>query len=155
MSVGFLAVGSGGDTYCTSRPRTTYQYGLFRPTSHGPRPIRFPAPWSRVWREVVFERVLHLTQGQMIVSYVIAESIAVDRVWVSIWLVPKKGLGRARENAVTTDHSRDRDQRTIRSQRRSNGTPWIVVRLGPVLHESLTLCPQPAVPGRHLLVEAR
>ena len=65
----------------------------------------------------LFERVLHLTQGQMIVSYVIAESIADNRVSVPISLDPKKGLSRDRENAVITDHSRDRDQRTIRSQR--------------------------------------
>ncbi len=32
-----------------------------------------------------FERLLHLTQGQMIVSYVVAESIAVDRVWIPFW----------------------------------------------------------------------
>jgi hypothetical protein len=73
--------------------------------------------WDESQALNLFERVLHLTQGQMIVSYVIAESIADNRVWVPIWLDPKKGLSRDRENAVITDHSRDRDQRTIRSQR--------------------------------------
>ena len=49
----------------------------------------------------LLERALHLTQGQMVVSYVIMESIAWNRVSISISLCPKKGQSRDRKIAVT------------------------------------------------------
>ena len=49
----------------------------------------------------LLERALHLTQGQMVASYVIMESIAWNRVSISISLCPKKGQSRDRKNTVT------------------------------------------------------
>ena len=49
----------------------------------------------------VLERVLHLTQGQMIESYVIVESIAWNRVSITISLYPIMSLSRDGKNTVT------------------------------------------------------
>ena len=49
----------------------------------------------------VLERVLQLTQGQMVVSYVIMESIAWNRVSITISLCPIKGQSRDWKNTVT------------------------------------------------------
>ncbi len=100
----------------------------------------------------VFERVLHSTQGHMIVSYVIGESIVWNRVSVPIALDPKKGLSRDRKNAVITDHSRDRDQphhqRTISFQRHILGSQPGSARSTAGLRPQ----PGPTVPGRPLSI---
>ena len=48
----------------------------------------------------LFESVLHLTQGQMIVSYVIAESMVWKSVTLLVGLHPKKDRSRDLKDAV-------------------------------------------------------